>query len=156
MAWFKSNLNELRAGRTTKIEFKGRTMFGYIENGQIATVVPFASQSLKPGDLVFGRFQGNYLIRLINDMNDDRFEIIDAHDKSFGWVSSDDIHGKVITISTPNDLLATLTIEGIETSPFNIWIHHQSFPYNCELQMISSGEVAQTSSASLKLFNSDR
>jgi hypothetical protein len=129
MAWHKPILDDLRAGRTTTVEHKGPAMFGRIGDGQLATVSPANDQPLSPDDLVFVYCQGNQMIRLIAAVDNDRYQIADARGKSLGWVHTDDIHGKVIAISTPEDLLATLTIDGTETSPFNVWIHHQTDPY---------------------------
>lgn len=129
MARHNPILDELRNGRPARVEHKGSAMFGRIQDGQLATVAPVDGEPVRPDDLVFVYCQGNHLIRLIAAVDSDLCQIADARGKSLGWIKSDHIHGKVVAISTPKDLLATLTIDGSETSPFNVWIHHQSDPY---------------------------
>jgi hypothetical protein len=129
MVWYKPILDQLRAGRTTTLEQRGFKMFNHIRDGQIATLAPPDGRPFNFDDLVFVYCQGNYLIRLIAAIDGNRFLIADSHGKLLDWVDSDAIHGKVIAVSTPDDLFAKLTIDGNETSPFEVCILSQSDPY---------------------------
>lgn len=74
-------------------------MRGRIESGQQVTIEPAAFTELAVDDIVFVGWKGNYLLHLVKELAVDRVLIGNNLGKINGWVSAEDILGRVTEVS---------------------------------------------------------
>ena len=99
MGWVKDALKELAAGRQAQVRPFGGSMRGRIESGQLVTIAPIRPNEVQLEDVVFVKWQGNYLLHLIKDIREGEFLIGNNVGKINGWVPAAAVKGKVIAIS---------------------------------------------------------
>lgn len=99
MGWVNDALKELKAGRSVKIRPHGGSMRGRIESGQEVTLSPVKSEGLAVDDVVLVRWKGNFLLHLIKEFNGDQILIGNNIGKKNGWVSFQDVFGKVTEVN---------------------------------------------------------
>ena len=73
-------------------------MTGRIESGQLCTVAPVESSTLQVGDIVLCRVHGSEYIHLIKAIQGERFQIGNNRGGINGWIGSNSIFGKCISI----------------------------------------------------------
>lgn len=74
-------------------------MTGKIESGQLCTVVPIDDHSnLAIGDIVLCKVNGSQYLHLIKAIQGPRFQIGNNRGRINGWVSSNSIYGKCISV----------------------------------------------------------
>ena len=95
MGWVNDALKELKAGRSVKIRPQGGSMRGRIESGQEVTLSPVTPQELNIDDVVLVRWNGNFLLHLIKEINGDQILIGNNVGKENGWAPVKDVFGKV-------------------------------------------------------------
>lgn len=69
-------------------------MRGLIEDGQDVTLDPVAPEELAPGDVVFVRWKGGFLLHLVKEANDTQLLIGNNLGKINGWVARGDVLGR--------------------------------------------------------------
>lgn len=75
-------------------------MRGIINLGDVITLGPVVDVAeIRVGDLVYVRWKnGNYLGHQVGEISGDRFLIVNSSGKINGWVTGDDVLGKVQSI----------------------------------------------------------
>jgi hypothetical protein len=73
MGWALQHITKLKSGETVSFRPRGNSMAGKIESGQLCTVVPVDSTSLKVGDIVLCKVHGNDYLHLIKAIQGQRF-----------------------------------------------------------------------------------
>ena len=100
---FKENaisMEHLLAGETIDIYGFGQSMTPILKNGQGCTVCPITDAvSLEKNDIVFCKVNGHfYLHKILAIKNGDSYQIGNNHGRVNGWISKNQIFGKVIHI----------------------------------------------------------
>lgn len=98
MGWVKDALPELAVGREVQVRPFGGSMRGRIESGQLVTLAPAQPGDVRVEDVVLVRWQGNYLLHLVKEIQEGRFLIGNNVGKTNGWVSGEAIVAKVIAV----------------------------------------------------------
>jgi len=98
MGWVKDALKEITAGRQVQIRPFGGSMRGRIESGQLVTLAPVQASDVRVDDVVLVRWQGNYLLHLVKEIQEGRFLIGNNVGKTNGWVEGDSIVAKVVAV----------------------------------------------------------
>src|SRR5688572_25728834 len=65
VGWASRYFERLRAGETVSFRPRGNSMTGRIESGQLCTVVPVDTATLKVGDVVLCKVRGNEYLHLV-------------------------------------------------------------------------------------------
>ena len=99
MGWVNEAVKELAAGRQVQVQPFGSSMRGRIESGQLVTLAPVDSASVRAGDVVLVQWKGNYLLHLVKEVNADQFLIGNNLGKTNGWVSAQAIRGLVVAVA---------------------------------------------------------
>lgn len=93
---------ELSQGRCVRlvVDHDGASMRGIINLGDVITLGPVVDVAeIRVGDLVYVRWKnGNYLGHQVGEISGDRFLIVNSSGKINGWVTGDDVLGKVQSI----------------------------------------------------------
>lgn len=94
MGWATQYIAKLKAGETVAFRPRGQSMTGKIESGQLCTVEPVESATLKVGDIVLCKVNGSEYLHLIKAMQGERFQIGNNRGRINGWVTAAQIFGK--------------------------------------------------------------
>jgi hypothetical protein len=94
MGWASAHIARLQQGETVQFRPRGNSMQGKIESGQLCTVVPVDVTTLKVGDIVLCKVNGQQYLHLIKAIQSNRFQIGNNRGKINGWVSHNGIYGK--------------------------------------------------------------
>jgi hypothetical protein len=73
-------------------------MKGRIESGQLCTVAPVDTSTLKAGDIVLCRVGGSEYLHIIKAIGHGRFQIGNNRGGINGWVGPNSVFGKCIRI----------------------------------------------------------
>jgi SOS-response transcriptional repressor LexA len=73
-------------------------MKGRISSGQLCTVTPVESSTLKVGDIVLCKVHGHEYLHLIKAIDRSRFQIGNNRGRINGWITSTSIFGKCIKV----------------------------------------------------------
>lgn len=102
---FKGNENiitaqHLMSGEVCIVKGTGQSMTPIIKSKQEVMVEPITKDTnLKKNDIVFCKVKGNYYIHKISAIKNDKlFQISNNHKHVNGWISKENIYGKVIKI----------------------------------------------------------
>ena len=98
MDWATGHITKLQQGETVSFRPRGGSMTGRIESGQLCTVAPVDPGTLQVGDIVLCRVHGSEYIHLIKAIQDQRFQIGNNRGRINGWIGSNAIFGKCISI----------------------------------------------------------
>jgi len=74
-------------------------MRGRIESGQCVTLVPANTIRIEVDDVIFVRWKENYLLHLVKEIRDEQVLIGNNVGKTNGWISANDVLGKVTSVS---------------------------------------------------------
>ena len=99
MGWATAYIAKLKAGEMVSFRPRGNSMSGKIESGQLCTVEPIHdATTLKVGEIVLCKVNGNEYLHLIKAIQGQRFQI--GNNKGFinGWVGPNSIYGRCIKI----------------------------------------------------------
>jgi hypothetical protein len=73
-----------------------------IKHGQTLTISPIGDpKEIQVGDLVLVKWHRSNIFHVVEDIQDDRYLIVNSLGKENGWVSAEDILGKVTKIVEP-------------------------------------------------------
>jgi hypothetical protein len=98
MGWATGHIEKLRSGETVSFRPRGNSMSGKIESGQLCTVQPVESTSLKVGDIVLCKVNGREYLHLIKAIQGARFQIGNNRGRINGWVTLNAIFGKCVRV----------------------------------------------------------
>jgi hypothetical protein len=98
MGWASGHIEKLRRGETVSFRPRGNSMSGKIESGQLCTVEPVETASLKVGDVVLCKVNGREYLHLIKAIQGPRFQIGNNRGRLNGWVSAKAIFGKCVRV----------------------------------------------------------
>jgi hypothetical protein len=99
MGWATGYIAKLKAGEMVSFRPRGNSMSGKIESGQLCTVEPIEDvTTLKVGEIVLCKVNGNEYLHLIKAIQGQRFQI--GNNKGFinGWVGSNSIYGRCVKV----------------------------------------------------------
>lgn len=99
MGWVKDARKELSQGRQVQVRPFGGSMRGRIESDQVVTLAPVEPSSIQIDDVVLVKWQRNYLLHLVKEIDGDRCLIGNNVGKINGWASLRDICGKVTAVA---------------------------------------------------------
>jgi hypothetical protein len=98
MGWASAYIAKLQAGETVSFRPRGHSMSGKIESGQLCTVVPVDSESLRVGDIVLCKVRGVEYLHLVKAVQGPRFQIGNNRGRVNGWVSAGSIFGRCVRV----------------------------------------------------------
>jgi len=99
---FSFLLTQLASGRAITVAATGTSMRGRIEPGQRVTISPVDPSEVRADDIVLVRWKkGRFITHLVKKIDGNRFLIGNTWGKINGWVSHEDILGKVTHVSSP-------------------------------------------------------
>ena len=98
MGWASGHIARLQNGETVQFRPKGNSMTGRIESGQLCTVEPVDTATLKAGDIVLCKVNGKQYLHLVKAIQGKRFRIGNNRGGINGWVGENSIFGKCTRI----------------------------------------------------------
>jgi hypothetical protein len=98
MAWATQYIAKLQAGEIVQFRPRGNSMEGKISSGQLCTVEPVDPATLKVGDIVLCKVNGNQYLHLVKAIQGNRFQIGNNRGRINGWVSANSIYGRCTRI----------------------------------------------------------
>lgn len=97
--WAAISLEALSRGESVQVRPRGHSMRGRIDDGALVTLVPCDSNELAVGDVVLVRVRGWLLVlHQIVAIEASRFLIGTTAGRQDGWVSADDVFGRVADV----------------------------------------------------------
>ena len=100
MGWSTQYIAKLQVGETVSFRPRGNSMSGKIESGQLCTVEPAASETLKVGDIVLCKVNGSEYLHFIKAIQGPRFQIGNNRGRINGWISGNSIYGRCVRVET--------------------------------------------------------
>ncbi len=95
LGWATVYISKLQENEIVKFRPRGHSMKGKIESGQLVTVEPVSDySSLKVGDVVLCKVNGNQSLHLIKSIKGQRFQIGNNRGRINGWIGASSIFGK--------------------------------------------------------------
>jgi hypothetical protein len=94
MGWASHHIAKLQMGEVVQFRPRGHSMQGRIESGQLCTVEPVDSATLRVGDIVLCKVNGRQYIHLIKAIQRGRVQIGNNRGGINGWVSAGAIYGR--------------------------------------------------------------
>ena len=98
MGWAAEYIKQLTEGQTVSFRPRGNSMVGKIECGQLCTVTPTDSETLRVGDIVLCRVNGHEYLHLIKAVQGKRIQIGNNRGRINGWISAESIFGRCVEI----------------------------------------------------------
>lgn len=95
MGWATYHIAALAQGTTVTFRPRGNSMTGKVNSGDLCTVEPITDHStIKVGDIVLCKVNGNQYLHLVKAIQGDRFQIGNNHGRINGWVGKGCVYGK--------------------------------------------------------------
>lgn len=102
MQFDKENIqtvDKLKSGKTCLVQGFGQSMTPILKSGQVCKVVPVTADTpLKKRDIVLCKVNGHIYLHLISAINGPRYQISNNHKHVNGWITRNNIYGKVVEI----------------------------------------------------------
>lgn len=99
MGWATPYIAKLRNGETVSIRPRGHSMKGKIESGQLCTIEPISeAATLKKGDIILCKVNGNEYLHLIKAIQGLRFQIGNNRGRINRWIGPNSIFGKCVKV----------------------------------------------------------
>ena len=95
MGWATGYIEKIRGDETVSFGPRGNSMTGKIESSQLCTVEP---ASLRVGDVVLCKVNGNEYLHLVKAIQGPRFQIGNNRGRINGWISANAIFGRCIRV----------------------------------------------------------
>lgn len=99
MSWVKEALEALDQGKEAQIRPSGGSMHGRIESGQLVTLRSCTFEEIVPGDVIFIRWKGNYLLHLVLEIRGKEILIGNNVGKVNGWIGAEALIAKVVGVT---------------------------------------------------------
>lgn len=91
--------NKLLQGQVCLVQGFGNSMTPILKSGQVCEVSPIENyELLKKGDIVLCKVKGNVYLHLISAIKGNQYQISNNHKHVNGWVTKNNIFGKVTKI----------------------------------------------------------
>ena len=100
MGWAAHHIKSLQEDKTISFRPRGHSMKGRIDSGQLCTVAPVDTTTLKVGDIVLCRVSGKEYLHLVKAIQGTRFQIGNNKGNINGWVRSNLIFGKLTKVES--------------------------------------------------------
>ncbi len=101
--WTDEAREALAQGYAVQVRPRGHSMAGRINDGDLVTLEPCRAEELAVGDVVFVRVRGFLLVlHQILDREPGRFLIGTTAGRADGWVSADEVFGRVTNVEPRN------------------------------------------------------
>ena len=97
ISWVKDEINQLTENETCQVRPIRGSMRRRIESGQLVTIEKYKG-GLKIDDVIFIKWKKNYLLHIASNIEEDQIEISNNLGKINGWITENDIIGKVIKV----------------------------------------------------------
>ena len=94
MGWARDAAKALASGTAVEVQPRGRSMVGVIEDGQTVWLEPLTSDAIEPGDVLFVRWKGNYLLHIAAETGPHEILLRNAYGKINGWAPRADVLGR--------------------------------------------------------------
>ena len=102
--WATDALAALTRGESVQVRPRGHSMRPRIADGALVTLEPCIASDLAVGDIVLARVRGWLLVlHQIISIEPGRFQIGTVAGRSDGWVSADEIFGRVVAVQSESD-----------------------------------------------------
>jgi hypothetical protein len=98
MGWATGHISKLQDGKTVTFRPRGNSMAGKIDSGQLCTVEPVDTTTLKVDDIVLCRVKGKEYLHLVKAVQGERFQIGNNKGRINGWIGSNAIFGKLTKV----------------------------------------------------------
>jgi hypothetical protein len=98
MGWASGHIRNLQDGKIVTFRPRGNSMTGKIESGQLCTVEPVDTKTLKVDDIVLCRVKGKEYLHLVKATQGERFQIGNNKGRINGWIGSNAIFGKLTKV----------------------------------------------------------
>lgn len=102
MVYDKENIltvNKLKQGQTCLVQGFGQSMTPILKSGQVCKVEPVKNDTiLSKNDIVLCKVNGHIYLHKISAINGKRFQISNNHKHVNGWITINNIYGKVVEI----------------------------------------------------------
>src|SRR5271156_3383312 len=98
MGWASDYIGRLQNGETVQFRPRGNSMQGKVESGQLCTVEPVDSATLKVGDIVLCKVNGKQYLHIVKAIQGQRFQIGNNRGRINGWVSAGAIFGRCVKV----------------------------------------------------------
>ena len=98
MSWAKFAIEALQRKETVQIRPRGHSMKGKVNDGDLVTLEPCATENLSVGDIVLVRVSGRDYLHLVKAIDGKRFQIGNNRGGTNGWVGPHAIYGKAIKV----------------------------------------------------------
>ena len=99
MGWADGHVARLQSGETVQFRPRGNSMVGKIASGDLCTIEPIGDHVLATGDIVLCRVSGNQYLHLVKAIQGDRYQIGNNRGGINGWVTRDQIYGRLIDVA---------------------------------------------------------
>lgn len=97
--WATDALAALSRGESVQVRPRGHSMRGRIDDGALVTLEPCRASEIAVGDIVLARVRGWLLVlHQVLGIEAGRFQIGTGAGRSDGWVSAEDIFGRVVAV----------------------------------------------------------
>lgn len=98
MSWAHHAKEALRRGETVRIRPRGHSMRGKVNDGDLVTLAPCDTATLRVGDIVLVRVHGSDYLHLVKAVDGARFQIGNNRGGINGWVGSGAIYGIAVRV----------------------------------------------------------
>ena len=98
MGWASQYIAKLQKGETVSFRPRGNSMSGKIESGQLCTVEPADSTTIKAGDIVLCKVRGREYLHIVKAIQGPRFQIGNNRGHINGWITAGSIFGRCLRI----------------------------------------------------------
>jgi hypothetical protein len=96
--WAAAYIEKLRKGETVSFRPNGSAMSPRIKSGQLCTVAPVDTATLKPGDVVLCRVNGAEYLHFVKELQGPRYRIGNNRGGLVGWVTAKGIFGRLVSV----------------------------------------------------------
>ena len=98
MHWATHAIEKLREGQSAKVQPRGYSMAGKVNDGDLVTLEPCPTEQLRVGDIVLAQVKGHVYLHLIKAIDHNRFLIGNNRGGINGWVGPHAIYGRATQI----------------------------------------------------------
>ncbi len=101
LSWANFAKIALGEGKDVQIKPRGHSMTGKVNDGDLVSLSPCETSTLKVGDIVLVRCKGHDYLHLIKAIDGPRFQIGNNKGGINGWVSANAIYGIATKVERP-------------------------------------------------------
>ena len=98
MGWATGYIQKLRAGEVVSFRPRGGSMAPKIESGQLCTVEPVDIATIRVGDIVLCKVNGNEYLHFVKAIQGQRFQIGNNRGGINGWIGANCVFGRLVKV----------------------------------------------------------